>query len=674
MGSCYSTSKSSRETFIQNENLEIFTLIWLDTTTKKSRKTNFIQQQLRTTINYLKIFTNEKECEFYIKQIPKDEDIIFIVNDQIGQTIISHIHDLSQLFSVYIYSPNKTTDQQWMNEFHKIRSICTTYNELINEINIDQTRCKYRKDELLFDIFRIDRTNTNNKRFLSSQILIDVLLEMDPMPNDSTDLLSLCRNQYKGNQFELQVLRKFDHNYSPDNVIWWFTKETFISQIFNKALRRNNIDLIFLFRPFLRDIQHQLMLNQYSLPIKVYKHQLINEQELELLKNSIGQFISIKNFLVTNIDRQLELLSTKVSLIPNNFQSILFEITADSNLNRIKPFAIIPAQDSSQKDSTEVLFMLGSIFELNNIHQDENNVWIIEMTLTNKTNKYLKSVLNSYKNDNEEINLLSFGCILQELKNSDEAEKYYRRLIAELSDEDERIAYCYLNLGNIAFIKSDYEASYEWLSKALEISLRTLESDDMFFALVYNSMGHMYNAKDDSKSAIESYKNAILIWKQSVDENYFNIAECTNNIGIVYKQEKDYKNALECFKKTLTILEEYLTSDHIDMIKTRCNIANVYRQLEEYDSALEHYSVALKISEKYYLTNSLELAKVMGNIGIIHALKNERQKALFYYEKTAEIYRQMLPPTHVNNIKIEQLIRDVSSSSRKISFAVFESK
>ncbi|CAF1046392.1 unnamed protein product [Adineta ricciae] len=672
MGSCYSANKSLRATFIENENLEVFSLIWLDNVDKKSQKSNSIQRRLRATINYLKVFINETECERYIKQMPQDENIVLVINDQIGQMFISNIHDLPQLFSIYIYSPSKNIDQSWINQFNKIKSICVDYNELTNQIKVDQRRYMLSKDELLFDIFHINQPSNGNKRFLYSQILIDVLLETDPASNDAADLLSLCRQQYKGNKVELDLLRKFDESYSSENAISWLIQDTFISQIFNKALRRENLDLMFLFRFFLQDIHQELTQSQHVYSIKVYRHQQISDTQLELLKNSVGQFISINNFLVANMDRQSALSFEKVSVTTNSIHSILFEITANPHLNKSKPFAVIDKQDDAHQDSNEVLFMLGSIFQLNSIRQDENNTWIIEMTLSDKTNKYLKSVYNNYKNEDGDINLLSLGYILQELNKSDEAEKYYRRLITEFSDDDERIGYCCLNLGNIAFIKKNYEASYELLSKALQISIQTLEPDDMFFAQIYNSIGHLHHAKQESKLAIESYKNAISIWKQSIDENYFNIAECKNNLGIIYKEEHDYEKALECFQMILVILEKYLSHDHLDLSKTHCNIASIYRQLEEYEAALQHYNAALDILQKHYPTKSSELAKVMGNIGIIFALKDDRQKALSYYEKTAEVYREILPPTHINNIKIDQLIQNASVLPRELSFVVVE--
>jgi tetratricopeptide (TPR) repeat protein len=409
---------------------------------------------------------------------------------------------------------------------------------MIDQIKIDQTRCKHLNDEILFEIFRIDRLNNLNSRFLYFQVFIDVLLQMDSMSNDMIDLISLCRDQYKGNKFQLNILREFQQTYSSNNAIWWFTRDTIISRLLNKALRIQNIDLIFLFRFFLHDIEQQLKENQCLSPIKVYRYQLMSERELQLLKNSIGQFISINNFLITNTNRNSTLSVSKISLTKNTYQPVLFEITANPNLDKIKPFANITSQNYSPSDQNQVLFMLGSIFQLDNIHQDDNNLWIIEITLSSKTNKHLKSIFDN--DDDDDISLLSFGYILQKMNKLDETEKYYRRLLDELPDDDERIGCCYLNLGNIAFIKTDYNSSLEWLLKSLDISIRTLQPNDIFLAFIYNSMGHVYNAKHDSTAALESYNNAICMWKQNIDDTYLNIAECMNNIGIIYKQEKHY--------------------------------------------------------------------------------------------------------------------------------------
>lgn len=500
---------------------------------------------------------------------------------------------------------------------------------------------------------------------------------MDPMVNDIDDLLTKCRHQFKGNKFQLNIIREFEQNYTSDHAIWWFTRNIFLKELLNKALKTQNLDLLFLFRFFLHDLEQQLHQYQCLTSIKVYKYQLITTKQLELLKHSIGNLISINNFLLTNINRDSIIPYSKFSLNNNEYQRILFEITADFNLDKMKPFGNITIQKYSPDDQYEILFMLGSIFEIKNISQDEdNNLWIIEMILTSKVNSHLKPIFDELSNDtsDDNINLLSFGYILQKLNRLNESEKYYHRLFIELSDDDERLACCSLNLGNICFLKNDYDSSLEWLLKSLDTSIRTLPPDDKFLALIYNSMGHVYNAKNDAKSSIESYNKAIIIWKQSVDENYISIAECMSNIGIIYKREKEYFLALECFKKTLFILKTYLPLDHFDLSKAYSNLASTYRQLEEYDSALENYKLAFEILEKHYSLDHPNIAKLLGNIGIVYALKGDRQNALLNYEKAAEIYRTVLPETHINNTKIEQLIRNVLSPNRRISFGTVESK
>lgn len=116
MGSCHGSNK----TLIDNENLEIFSIIWLENRLNRSNKFISLQKQLRTIINFFKIFQNENDCEEYIKQISKTEYIILIINDQFGEKIISRIHHLQQIFSIYIYSSNKNIDQPWINQFIKV--------------------------------------------------------------------------------------------------------------------------------------------------------------------------------------------------------------------------------------------------------------------------------------------------------------------------------------------------------------------------------------------------------------------------------------------------------------------------------------------------------------------------------------------------------------------------
>ena len=70
-------------------------------------------------------------------------------------------------------------------------------------------------------------------------------------------------------------------------ALWWYTRESFIYRILNKALRIQNIDLLFLFRFYIRDIEQQLHKNRYQSSVRVYRGQLMSHEELEFIKKFI---------------------------------------------------------------------------------------------------------------------------------------------------------------------------------------------------------------------------------------------------------------------------------------------------------------------------------------------------------------------------------------------------
>ena len=80
-------------------------------------------------------------------------------------------------------------------------------------------------------------------QFVYSKLFIGVLLRFKP------ELISFCRQQVPvDDQFELDILREFEENYSSERAIWWYTRESIVYKMLNKALRTDDIDLLFLFR------------------------------------------------------------------------------------------------------------------------------------------------------------------------------------------------------------------------------------------------------------------------------------------------------------------------------------------------------------------------------------------------------------------------------------------
>ncbi|CAF4419625.1 unnamed protein product, partial [Adineta steineri] len=161
--------------------------------------------------------------------------------------------------------------------------------------------------------------------------------------------------------------------------LWWYSRETFIYRLLNKALRIQNIDFLFLFRFFIRDIEQQLYENQYLSPIRVYRGQLMSSDELNILKKSQNKLISINSFLSTSCNRQIALFFLGSSPYNDTYERVLFEIDADPSKDGVKPFADL--SKFSYFPEGEFLMTLGSVFYLKNIYLGENHIWHIEMDL-----------------------------------------------------------------------------------------------------------------------------------------------------------------------------------------------------------------------------------------------------------------------------------------------------
>ncbi|CAF1515965.1 unnamed protein product [Didymodactylos carnosus] len=120
--------------------------------------------------------------------------------------------------------------------------------------------------------------------FLWFEMLIEALVNTSEHQKPSTSeaknqMLNECRSYYKDNKTELIKIEQFHNCYSPDQVIKWYTKQSFVHRLVNKALRTENIDI-----------------NLNKSILKFYRGQTISIKEFNKLKNSTGSLISLDGF------------------------------------------------------------------------------------------------------------------------------------------------------------------------------------------------------------------------------------------------------------------------------------------------------------------------------------------------------------------------------------------
>lgn len=216
-----------------------------------------------------------------------------------------------------------------------------------------------------------DKSTTGlNEDFVQNLLLIDVHLRMKSVESDKKQLISQFRKMYQDGE-SIDIIDEFEKNYVSKETLGWYTCDSFLYKMLNQALRTQDINILFLFRFFIRDIYEQLKQNQCSSPVRVYRGQKLSIDEVANLQRSIDDFISINSFFSTSIDRNKAFEFIEDADISKGVLRVLFEIDAHSCVVTTKPFANI-SRFSKYKAEFEILFMVGSIFRVEHVHQNDN--------------------------------------------------------------------------------------------------------------------------------------------------------------------------------------------------------------------------------------------------------------------------------------------------------------
>jgi tetratricopeptide (TPR) repeat protein len=321
----------------------------------------------------------------------------------------------------------------------------------------------------------------------------------------------------------------------------------------NKALRQQNIDLLFTFRFLIRDLSRQLTelkQKQYTTTelLQLYRGQIMSKNEFNQLRAAIGHIISMNSFLSTSTNRELAnefVIDRKIE--EESQVRVLFEIVADTHRADTRPFANI-SELSSYPSEEEVLFMAGSVFRLVDILDEEEkgmHMHIIKLRLCGDNDNQLRDVFTSMKDEiGQETNLLSLGNILQEMGEFNRAAHFYRCLLTQLPTDSFNVAVCYYSLGSIAHTRGEYDEAlqnYEHLLKQLPCSPQLARYQPDFVGLVYNAMGAAYESKDELDNAVKHYQQALDLLDQN---NSLDAAAAFGNLGNVYRKQNKFDLAL----------------------------------------------------------------------------------------------------------------------------------
>ncbi|CAF1382852.1 unnamed protein product [Rotaria sp. Silwood1] len=217
------------------------------------------------------------------------EKLFLITSGLFSLDIVPKIHSLSQIEYIYIFCCNENKYQQLTKNYNKIHGIFINTNNLINKLKKDIIQST-RNENFIENSIR--NSSDDQPSIIQFDILVDTLVRMsDEADNKATkDMIEQCRSYYSNNQNQLDIIDQFEKEYQFDQAIKWYMRDAFVYRLLNRAFRTENIDIIYIFRFFVKNLYHPckqnscLIVGNYSeLDIRNKEVTMVNTNEQDLM-------------------------------------------------------------------------------------------------------------------------------------------------------------------------------------------------------------------------------------------------------------------------------------------------------------------------------------------------------------------------------------------------------
>ncbi|CAF0775410.1 unnamed protein product [Adineta steineri] len=671
-------------------------LIWLDNNINENNTdcTNTIKQ-LKRVVNNINTFTDSNQCAEFIQTITNNK-ICMIVSGSLGKHIVPHVHDMSQVDTIFIFCNNPESHEQWTKQWPKIKGIFTEITSICGALKLAAHQCEQNAISISF-VASNKKLDQLDPSFMYTQILKEILLTIDFEAEHIKEFITYCRKAFVENEYDLQNIEKLEHDYHDQTSIWWYTYQYFLYSMLNQALRSMDVDIIvrmgFFINDLHRDIQRlhseQFDDQQSGTTFTLYRGQCLSKKDFIEMTKTKGGLLSFNNFLSTSRNRDVSLCFAPQAGTSPDLVGILFVMLINPT-HSTTPFASVGGVSYFHTED-EVLFSMHTIFRIGDIKpMDENNhLYQVNLILTTDNDQDLRTLTDRIRQETfpDSKGWYRLGLLLMKMGQFTKAQEIYQVLLHQTTNESDKapiyyqlgwikcnqgeyqeallshekaliirqqllpsdhpdLGDSYNKIGGVCFSIGNNSKALSYYEKALTIRQQSLPFNHPDLGSSYNNIGNMYYSMGDYPKALSYYEKDLAIGQQSLPPNHPDLAMSYNNIGSVYDSMGDYPKALSNYEKALTIRQQSLPFNHPDLSSSYNNIGNLYYNMGDYPKALSSHKKALAIEQQSFPTNHPDLAKSYNNIGIMYKIMSDYPKALSSHEKALEIQQQLLSSDH----------------------------
>lgn len=609
-------SKESVCRIIINQSTENIELLWcdeccIDNNPITTMKTDFDVQCMKEMFNQLcpltRFFGDTNECIEYIKSVDNNGSIILVVSGFYASTVLSVIHNCRPISFVFIYSESYEKYASLLVPFNKIIDIYTEQESL--RLSISKKIDLLEKQTFQFSVFNqqqksvrdLTEKTTESVVFVLHSILFSILRKMTPDEYAKEHLISTCEHYYCNSKHDLKMIEQFRMNFKAEDAIKWYTSNCFLFRLLNKALRTEDVDLLFAFRFYINILCNALENEKRKLPsnttLTVYRGQKMLKAEFDLLRQRIGSFIATNGFVSTSLDADVALMfAGHGSPCPESLCIVLFEIQVDTSVESIV-FAVIEG-DSNFIDEKELLFSVNAVFIIKSIDFDDQfQIWKVIMSASDDGARYVNQFLEAVTTAEDWIfytPLIFYGHLLwYDFCQIDKGETYFRRLVETLPVDHPDRPIAYYELSSIFHKKKDWSQALQNLILAQDLLYAMKKGESLLMALVWHAIGENYKSQGDLNASLDYLQRALSLWDS--DHDYIRKARNIECIGHVYEHIDaiDHKNIIfEYYSKALCIYQRILPADNKEIVNCFKRIGHFYDAIGQFDRGLDYYKQA----------------------------------------------------------------------------------
>ena len=458
------------------------------------------------------------------------------------------------------------------------------------------------------------------------QLALEVPKDLPRDEQGKQEMIKKSQDYYIGQSAELLQIEQFRTTYTSEMAIEWYTADSFVHRLVNKALRSENIDLLYAFRFFYGDLSTGIkqehvkqekiagtvaskMTSNSNAIIKLFSGQQLPRAELDRLEKSIGTVVAINSFFSTSIRRSEAQDFANQGVLPANIQRVFIEILLNTSLPNISTFAGVDHRTRFHSEH-EVVFDCSALFNITYVKYDLfSEIWSIKMIAVPKSSirehPYVTIARENFIRNHSAI--VAFGNIM-----------------AHGFDREEDVIRHFSQL------------------------LSTYSSDHIDIPDILQQRGVLHEKKGEHALALSDYNRALEIRRERVQENLLGMASLFSNIGILRVTTSDFQASRKSHQEALSIYEHLykMEEDHVTKAKVHENIGLSYHRDGMPSKALEHFTSAQNAYRRILPAEHLFAIQLLGHIGTVHETTNNFTVAIELFRRQFDQSKEILPVDH----------------------------